>query len=156
VPRHQAQDLLEDELGDANQARDFLNYVDQRTGLLLGRGEAHGRPASYGFPHRTFQEYLAGCYLLSGNDSDRVAAFYACAGDGDSWNLVAQYGAEELYYNTRNGESQLLHLAYNLLGDELGSGQAQRAALWSAAWPLWWAATRLSVTPAIPWAGRAI
>ena len=132
VSRHQAQDLLEDELGDANQARDFLNYVDQRTGLLLGQGDAHGRPASYGFPHRTFQEYLAGCYLLSGNDSDRVTAFYARAGDGDSWNLVAQYGAEELYYHTRNGESQLLHLAYNLLGDELGSVQAQRAALWSA------------------------
>jgi len=132
VSRHQAQDLLEDELGDVQQARDFLDYVDQRAGLLLGRGEAHGRPASYGFPHRTFQEYLAGCYLLGGNDSDRVTAFYACAGEGDGWNLVAQYGFEELYHNTRNGEEQLLHLAYNLLGDKLDSEQAQRAALWSA------------------------
>ena len=132
VSRHRAQDLLEDELGDVQQARDFLNYVDQRAGLLLGRGEAAGRPASYGFPHRTFQEYLAGCYLLGGNDRDRVAAFYARADEGDRWNLVTQYGAEELFYNTRNGESQLLHLAYNLLGSDLSQESAQRAALWSA------------------------
>jgi predicted NACHT family NTPase len=54
LPRHQAQDILEESLGDANQAREFLSYVDQRVGLLIGRGGAPNRPAAYTFPHRTF------------------------------------------------------------------------------------------------------
>ena len=132
VSRHEAQDILEDAFGDLAQARRFLDYVDQRAGLLIGRGGQESRPATYTFPHRTFQEYLAGCYLLNGNDSDRIAEFYDRAGDGDSWNLVAQHGAEELFYNTRNGASQLLYLAAHLLRPELTTAQDQRAALWSA------------------------
>ena len=89
VPRHLAQDLLEDVLGNIEQARAFLDYVDQRAGLLVGRG---GRPA---------------------------------------WNLVAQLGAEELLYNTRNGERQLRFLAYNLLADSQSGKRAERASLWS-------------------------
>lgn len=131
LPRHHAQDILEDALGDAMQAREFLNYVDQRAGILVGRGGEPGRPAAYSFPHRTVQEYLAGCYLLTGSDSDRVREFYTRAAEGDRWNLVAQLGVEELFYNTRNGEGQLLHLAYNLLAEDLADEQAQRAALWS-------------------------
>jgi formylglycine-generating enzyme required for sulfatase activity len=131
LPRHRARDILEELLGDANQARDFLDYVDQRAGLLIGRGNAPGSPALYSFPHRTFQEYLAGCYLLTGRDSDRVDAFYARAAEGDRWSLAAQLGAEELLYNTRNGEQQLLYLAYNLLLDRPTTEREQRAVLWS-------------------------
>jgi hypothetical protein len=53
------------------------------------------------------------------------------AAEGDRWNLVAQLGVEEFLYNTRNGERQLLYLAYHLLGDDLSSPQVQHAALWS-------------------------
>jgi len=133
LPRPLAREILEgqDCLGDANIALQFLDYVDQRAGLLLGRGGEPGRPAEYTFPHRTFQEYLAGCYLLTGSDADRVRAFYARAAEGDTWNLAASLGAEELLYNTRNGERQLLHLAYNLLANDLMPEQNQRAALWA-------------------------
>ena len=134
VPRHLAQDLLEDVLGNIEQARAFLDYVDQRAGLLVGRGgrpDRPDRPAEYSFPHRTFQEYLAGCYLLTGSDSERVERFFQHAGEGDRWNLVAQLGAEELLYNTRNGERQLRFLAYNLLADSQSGKRAERASLWS-------------------------
>ncbi len=131
LSRSQARDILEEYLDDANHARDFLNYVDQRAGLLVGRGGKPGQPAEYSFPHRTFQEYLAGCHLLIGGDSDQVEQFYARAAEGDRWNLVAQLSAEELLFNTRDGERRLLHLAYNLLPQRGDSQQAQRATLWS-------------------------
>jgi hypothetical protein len=155
LPRHRAQDVLEEELGDVQQARDFLDYVDQRAGLLQGRGGDPNRPATYTFPHRTFQEYLAGCYLLTGSDSDRVREFYARAAEGDRWNLVAQLGAEELLYNTRNGEQQLLYLAYHLLPDELSSQQAQRAALWSGQMAALVGRRRIEGDRSLPNGGRA-
>jgi len=66
----QRKDLLEileypPYLGDVGLAAEFLDYVDQRAGLLVGQGgddEGHA-PQTYAFPHRTFQEYLAGCYM---------------------------------------------------------------------------------------------
>ena len=109
----------EEYLNDANQARAFLDYVDQRAGLLIGRPGASGRPDTYTFPHRTFQEYLAGCYLLTGSDGERVERFYRCAGEGDRWSLVARLGAKELLYNNRrNGARELFYLADELLEDE--------------------------------------
>ena len=132
LSRPKARDILEEYFpDDANQARAFLNYVDQRAGLLVGRGGQPGRPVTYSFPHRTFQEYLAGCHLLIGKESERVEQFYARAAEGDRWNLVAQLGAEQLFFNERDGERQVLYLADHLLNQHLASQQDRRAALWS-------------------------
>jgi formylglycine-generating enzyme required for sulfatase activity len=118
-------------LGDAGLASEFLDYVDQRAGLLVGHGgiEEQEQPQIYSFPHRTFREYLAGCHMVEGRGVDRE--YWRRAGEGDFWYLAARYGAEELKYNSRNGEKELLDLAYELCPATAPASEAQwRAALW--------------------------
>ena len=93
--------LLEDSewLGQDGLVGEFLDYVDQRAGLLVGRGgRGDGRkPLLYSFPHRTFQEYLAGCQLLA--ELAVKKAFSDHAQDGDRWHLAAELALEELWYH---------------------------------------------------------
>ena len=98
-------------LGDLNLADEFLDYVDQRAGLLVGKGGELDHPTSYSFPHRTIQEYLAGCYLIVKREP--VREYYRHAAEGDFWSLAALMGAEEIFYNRRNTKT-LLDLAYDL------------------------------------------
>ncbi len=117
--------------GDVGLADQFLDYVDQRAGLLVGRGsdESGHKPPLYTFPHRTFQEYLAGCHMVSGRAVERE--FWRRVKAGDYWYLAGQLGAEELLYNRRDPE-RLLDLAYHLCPpSEPGSESGWRAVLWS-------------------------
>ncbi|MFW6116647.1 MAG: SUMF1/EgtB/PvdO family nonheme iron enzyme [bacterium] len=99
-------------LGDVGLVAEFLDYIDQRAGLLVGQGGGVGQlPQVYSFPHRTFQEYLAGCYIVGRRGTERE--YWARAKEGDKWYLAAQLGAEELLYNRRS-ESDVLDLAYAL------------------------------------------
>jgi formylglycine-generating enzyme required for sulfatase activity/energy-coupling factor transporter ATP-binding protein EcfA2 len=133
LPRGKALTLLEKSqyLSDPGLAADFLDYVDQRAGLLVGRGGEPGHPATYSFPHRTFQEYLAGCYMVGQRDA--VREFFKRAGEGDYWSLAVQLGAEELLYNRRNtGINALLDLSYSLCpGSSPVDEKSKRAVLWS-------------------------
>jgi formylglycine-generating enzyme required for sulfatase activity/energy-coupling factor transporter ATP-binding protein EcfA2 len=54
-------------LNDANKAELALDYIEKRAGLLLGQGP-RGHQRQYTFPHRTFQEYLAACWLADQHD----------------------------------------------------------------------------------------
>jgi formylglycine-generating enzyme required for sulfatase activity len=129
--RGQALTLLEDPmlLGDPGLAGEFLDYVDQRAGLLVGQGGDPAHPTAYAFPHRTIQEYLAGCYLVSQREAGR--AYLAHAAEGDTWSLAALYGAEELHYNRRLTRI-MLDLAYRLCPDRQPVNmQDWRTILWS-------------------------
>ncbi|MBI2988815.1 MAG: SUMF1/EgtB/PvdO family nonheme iron enzyme [Deltaproteobacteria bacterium] len=114
--------------GSAGLAAEFLDYVDQRAGILVGKGGEPGRPTGYSFPHRTFQEYLAGCCMLSQRDLSRE--FFARAGERDHWQFAAELGTEELLYN-RRGLNSLMDLAYSLYPNDSTSTQARRALLWA-------------------------
>jgi len=132
LPRGDALLILEDTkyLGDLKLAQEFLDYVDQRAGLLVGRGGKDGAPAAYSFPHRTFQEYLAGCHILELREYNRE--IMTRAAEGVDWSLATQLAAEELYYN-REGKNALLDLAYWLRQHgSLDDPQHQRIWLWSA------------------------
>ena len=131
LPRLKALSILEDKeyLGKIGLAEEFLDYVDQRAGLLKGNGGELDKPTSYSFPHRTFQEYLAGCYMVRDRNPSRE--YFQRAGEGDYWALAAQLGAEELYFN-RRGIHTLLDLVYQLLpSSKPANEQEERAALWS-------------------------
>ncbi len=120
-------------LAGAGLADEFLDYVDQRAGLLVGRGgdEDGHKPQTYAFPHRTFQEYLAGCHMAEGRAREIAGNYLDRCKEGDHWYLAAQLGAEELLYNkTQPGD--VLDLAYALCPSKAPSDEtAWRAVLWS-------------------------
>lgn len=133
LPRGYILTLLEQSkfLGSTELASEFLDYVDQRSGILVGKGGELEHPTSYSFPHRTIQEYLAGCYLVS-SGRNRGREFFNHAAEGDFWSLAALMGAEEIYHNSKNTRDALLDLMYELCSDDsLKNQQSQRALLWS-------------------------
>jgi formylglycine-generating enzyme required for sulfatase activity len=125
LTRLEAADLLE----NVGLAAAFLDYVDHRAGLLVGQGGELPQSMTYNFPHRTFQEYLAGCYLVA--QRSMGCELRAHAAEGDFWGLAAQLGAEELFYNLRR-DNEFLDLIY-ALGTEADptTPAAQRAVLWA-------------------------
>lgn len=72
--------------GNLNLAKDFCDYVESRAGLLLGRGSEKGMKRIFTFPHRTFQEFLAGCHLAVNLDFQELAPELARRGAG--WREV--------------------------------------------------------------------
>ena len=120
-------------LKDLALAGEFLDYVDQRAGLLIGRGGVDKTQKTYAFPHRTFQEYLAGCYLLKGRTREQAQAYLRCAELDDYWALAAILGAEQLLHGQgRRDDTPLIDLADELCPHlEPQSSAEWRATLWS-------------------------
>jgi formylglycine-generating enzyme required for sulfatase activity len=130
--------LLEDPLYFPNSPQlvhEFIDYVDTRAGILVGIGgdeEGH-KPPEYTFPHRTLQEYLAGCYMVRGTLRVRgiVSEYTKRAEEGDFWQVAVQLGAEEILHERRD-QSKLLDLAYDLYPKSLENTGSWRRVLWCA------------------------
>ena len=82
--------LLGNDLGKADKA---LEYIENRAGLLLSQGP-RGRQRQYTFPYRSFQEYLAACYLASRTDFCEQAALLARSQPGH-WREVLALAARQ-------------------------------------------------------------
>ncbi len=144
-----AVDTLTDQLKSRDLAAAFLRYVDDRAGLLVANGDAAGRPASYSFAHRTFQEYLAGCHLLKQRESELVRALCELAEQGDRWGLAVQLAGEEIMYN-RPDENRLFDLAAALRPHRVESMLDNRLTLWSAWLAAILGADKLRINPGLP------
>ena len=97
-------------LGSWSRAERFIAYTESRAHLLLGRGGVSER--LFTFPHRTFQEYLAACYLASDRRPGKRAA--ELARQGDYWREVLNLAAGTLVFNQNNREKALDAIAQML------------------------------------------
>jgi energy-coupling factor transporter ATP-binding protein EcfA2 len=77
--------------GDWDWAERVVQAMKLRAGLLL-----EGRPGTFTFPHRTFQEYLAGAHLSVQRNFAREAA--ALAREGALWREVILLAVGRLVY----------------------------------------------------------
>ena len=133
LPRGDLLILLEEPeyLGDAGLAADFLDYVDQRAGLLVGRGgSADSSPALRVCPPDLWR--IPGRLLLAGWAGETILRTYrAKVALGDYWYLAAILGAEELLHNRRR-PTELMDLMYALCpASEPQTDADWRAIVWS-------------------------
>jgi formylglycine-generating enzyme required for sulfatase activity len=83
---------------DPGWARRAATFIRERAGLLVERRADEVDPV-LAFPHRTFQEYLAACWLTEGEDTASRAA--ELAREGDYWWEVVKLAAGRLLYVER-------------------------------------------------------
>jgi formylglycine-generating enzyme required for sulfatase activity len=127
IPETQVVALARQHLGDWENAGKFVAYTEQRAHLLIGRGGQTER--RFTFPHRTFQEYLAACYLVSQRRFGDVAA--EVAAKGDAWREVLNLAAGVLVYNQNDREKALDEIE-RMLPDRPPSGEDEAG--WRQVW----------------------
>ncbi|NLF78992.1 MAG: SUMF1/EgtB/PvdO family nonheme iron enzyme [Chloroflexi bacterium] len=101
--------------GDYGKAQRFCDYVEERAGLLIGRGGDDHQRRVYAFPHRTFQEYLAGCHIA--DDVDFADIIDEKARAGANWRQVVLLSAGHMYFNKTDRNQPLLAVQYILRDD---------------------------------------
>ncbi|MEM7330991.1 MAG: SUMF1/EgtB/PvdO family nonheme iron enzyme, partial [Chloroflexota bacterium] len=101
IPEMELLQIAKEYLGSFAKAEQFLEYTEERAHLLIGRGGRRKRV--YTFPHRTFEEYLAACYLASQRRYPVMAA--NLAKEKDAWREVLNLSAGTLVYNQNNYEA---------------------------------------------------
>jgi formylglycine-generating enzyme required for sulfatase activity len=86
---------------DYNKAGEFVGYIRERAGLLFRH-----KTEAYTFPHRTFQEFLAACHLVAGDQVDYVAeAPEMVHRDPTRWREVFLLAAGHAGRNHRLGQA---------------------------------------------------
>ena len=119
--------FLREILSNAAQAEDFLTYMDTRAGLLRGEGDDR-----YSFAHRTYQEYLAACYLLTFDLEKIVSQLRMFADDEEYWKVVVELASEELYHDKKGrGMGQLLNIHSLAFQGDTKEEYVARLCLWA-------------------------
>ncbi len=94
---------------DLNWARQVVTFIRERAGLLVERRADEVDPV-LAFPHHTFQEYLAACWLTEEEDTAAKAA--ELARQGDHWWEVVKLAAGRLLYVKSKKTQPLLMLDF--------------------------------------------
>jgi formylglycine-generating enzyme required for sulfatase activity/energy-coupling factor transporter ATP-binding protein EcfA2 len=114
IPGERVFALARKHLKDVEQVTAFMRYTEERAHLLIGRG-GEDKPY-YSFPHRTFQEYLAGCYLSNQDDFGEQAVDLAAK---DIWREVLLLAAGNLVFNMQTlGHRTLLTALADILPEK--------------------------------------
>jgi len=103
-------------------AQAVIDQMKERAGLLVER-----QPEVYTFPHRTIQEYLAGCHLSTQGNFAREAA--ALAAKGPLWHEIVLLAVGRLVHLAGDTDKPLA-LATELCPDQATADDAA----WRAAW----------------------
>lgn len=103
-------------------ARDVISTIKLRAGLLLERA-----PEVYTFPHRTFQEYLAGAHLSAQADFARQAA--SLVEEGAFWREVVLLAVGRLVYLSDDIDKPLA-----LVGELCPAQGIDNETAWQKAW----------------------
>ncbi len=111
--------------GDLSWAQRVIEAMKLRAGLLL-----EWAPGVFGFPHRTFQEYLAGAYLASEGDFARRAA--SLAGEWERWREVILLAVGRLVYVSGDLVQPLALVAELCPGEPPGDSEIGWHKVWLA------------------------
>jgi formylglycine-generating enzyme required for sulfatase activity len=99
--------------GDSAKANAFVEYIEGRAGLLIGRGTDKYGWRVFTFPHRTFQEYLAGCHLASDRLDQNIVDY---ARRGAAWREALMLATGHLVFNDKR-LSDPLYAVQALMGE---------------------------------------
>ncbi|MDX2077803.1 MAG: SUMF1/EgtB/PvdO family nonheme iron enzyme [bacterium] len=113
---------------DWNLAREFCEYVESRAGLLIGRGN-RGASRIFTFPHRTFQEFLAACYLANVANMEELAPDLAKRGAG--WREVLLLATGYLVF-VKNSTRDALRAVRSILESLSFESDSDWRAVWLA------------------------
>ena len=113
---------------DWNLAREFCDYVENRAGLLVGRGN-RGASRIFTFPHRTFQEFLTACYVANVADIQEIAPDLAKRGAG--WREVLLLATGYLVF-VKNSTRLALYAIRSILDNLTFELDADWRAVWLA------------------------
>ena len=110
--------------GSKDWATQVIETIKMRAGLLIER-----EPEVYSFPHRTFQEYLAGAHLSSQSDFAKKAV--GLIESGNFWREVVLLAVGRLVYLTGDAEKPLA-LAGELCPIKTADDEAGWRKIWMA------------------------